>query len=176
MENRKPTTEMLSALQSFADCHGEDWKEQLSFAWMNGSDEREPNAHLLRQVRNHLGPSWLINVCPANPITLDIRPDRYIEHGQTLPDWEFSRWDDDGKPLDPKPGKVRWSNVVSPPKIGQVINVKMNSLGHATTTGYFTQDGWLGVLCKLHDAPDWHRQQNDGDPTGHVFGAELAII
>ena len=51
--------DQLAAVQGFADRHGPGWRGQLLDAWLNGSDAREPSGHLLRQVRNQLGPSWL---------------------------------------------------------------------------------------------------------------------
>ena len=54
-----PTTEQLEALKSFAANHGRSWKRKLLNAWTSGADAREQNGHLLRQVRNQLGPIWL---------------------------------------------------------------------------------------------------------------------
>jgi hypothetical protein len=61
------TAEQTAALQGFANKHGRKWKGTLSDMWMNGQDERQPNSHLLRQVRNQFGPSWLYNVCKVKP-------------------------------------------------------------------------------------------------------------
>lgn len=57
----EPTPEQLAALQAFAQKYGRNWKYKLVGAWCNGADAREPNGHLLRQVRNQLGPQWLAN-------------------------------------------------------------------------------------------------------------------
>lgn len=56
---KTPTPEQLEALQAYKAKYGAHWKDALSSAWMQGADAREPNGHLLRQVRNQLGPSWL---------------------------------------------------------------------------------------------------------------------
>jgi hypothetical protein len=56
------TPEQRHAVQSFADRHGPNWRGDLLDAWLNGSDAREPDGHLLRQVRNKLGPTWLSKV------------------------------------------------------------------------------------------------------------------
>lgn len=61
----QPSPEQLQALQAFADKKGRSWKQALSDAWMNGSDDREPNGHLLRQLRNQFGPSWLATYKPS---------------------------------------------------------------------------------------------------------------
>lgn len=55
----KPNEEQLAALRAFASRHGRYWKQALMQAWLNGKDANEPNGHLLRQVRNELGPAWL---------------------------------------------------------------------------------------------------------------------
>ena len=62
----RPSLEQLAAVQEFANKYGRHWKRQLNFAWMDGADAREPNGHLLRQVRNNYGPEWLIS--KKNPI------------------------------------------------------------------------------------------------------------
>lgn len=58
-EKITPSEEQLMAVCTYAEKHGRDWKEKLNNAWLNGSDANEPNGHLLRQVRNQFGPSWL---------------------------------------------------------------------------------------------------------------------
>lgn len=51
--------EQAEAVLAFARKKGREWKEDLLSAWLNGTDAREPNGGLLRQVRNQLGPQWL---------------------------------------------------------------------------------------------------------------------
>lgn len=58
-ERPEPTSEQLEALRRFAAKHGRNWRTKLSQAWASGKDERLPDAALLRQVRNQLGPKWL---------------------------------------------------------------------------------------------------------------------
>lgn len=58
----EPTQEQMEALRAFAKKYGKDWKQELCDKWMCGADANEPNGHLLRQVRNQLGPSWLAKV------------------------------------------------------------------------------------------------------------------
>jgi hypothetical protein len=53
------TPEQEAAVVAFARRHGRYWKRELNNAWLNGSDAREPDGHLLRQVRNQQGPRWL---------------------------------------------------------------------------------------------------------------------
>ncbi len=59
MVGMKPTPEQLERLRSFATAYGINWKRALTDAWLAGLDERMQDGHLLRQVRNQLGPRWL---------------------------------------------------------------------------------------------------------------------
>ena len=54
--------EQLIALRDYADWAGKDWKDKLLSDWMRaGSDwpEASERYHLLQQIRNQHGPSWL---------------------------------------------------------------------------------------------------------------------
>ena len=44
---------------AFSLKYGRTWRNRLSNAWFDGSDAREPNGALLRQLRNQFGPRWL---------------------------------------------------------------------------------------------------------------------
>lgn len=59
-QRSRPTTEQESALAAFAARAGRYWKARLCMLWETGLDEREPEGPLLRQVRNNLGPSFLV--------------------------------------------------------------------------------------------------------------------
>ena len=48
-----------AALAAYAREHGRCWKRDLLADWMSGRDADHPEGHLLRQVRNTFGPSWL---------------------------------------------------------------------------------------------------------------------
>jgi hypothetical protein len=56
-----PTPEQQSALTAFAQRSGRYWKARLLRLWDTGRDENEPEGPLLRQVRNNLGPSFLVD-------------------------------------------------------------------------------------------------------------------
>ena len=65
---KQPTPEQAAALKAYAKQHGRLWKGELRNAWMTGvydraTIEREHDG-LLQQVRNTLGPSWLITYTP----------------------------------------------------------------------------------------------------------------
>ena len=51
--------EQQAAIDAFAAKYGASWKHKLQIAWLAGTDTAQPNGHLLRQVRNQFGPSWL---------------------------------------------------------------------------------------------------------------------
>lgn len=94
----------------------------------------------------------------------------YREYAE-LPAFEDAVWN--GDKVANAPGAIKWSGGAPPPAIGARIIVTINNCGPAIVTGYFVEHGWLGVLCRLLDAPEWHRRQNHGNPLGHAFGAEI---
>lgn len=55
----EPTPEQVYAIDAFKAKYGQYWKDELASKWWSGTDCDEPNGHLLRQVRNTLGPQWL---------------------------------------------------------------------------------------------------------------------
>jgi hypothetical protein len=60
--SNQPSAEQLVAIQAFAARYAAlrgGWKEHLLTCWMSGADAREPDGHLLRQLRNQFGPTWL---------------------------------------------------------------------------------------------------------------------
>jgi hypothetical protein len=59
---KEPNAEQLAALQRFAAAKGRTWKHQLNVCWMRASYPGVPDGDdaLLQQVRNALGPSWLV--------------------------------------------------------------------------------------------------------------------
>jgi hypothetical protein len=71
-----------------------------------------------------------------------------------------------------------WSNAKAPPKIGAHVRARVNRLGEGVVTGYFTEEGFLGVLVKLDSPPEWLIKQNGPkafEPV-HLFGTELEIL
>lgn len=89
----------------------------------------------------------------------------------SVPAFERAIWE--GDKLVNEAAAIKWSGDLNPPAIGAQIVVTMNRLGPATIEGYFVEAGWLGLLCRLHNAPDWHREQRGGDPIAHIFGVEF---
>jgi hypothetical protein len=75
-------------------------------------------------------------------------------------------------------GKLIWAGKDGfvPPPVGSKVIVRINSLGEAEVKGYFSQDGFLGLLVVLDNAPEWYVKQNgDAKKVGHVFGPEVKL-
>ena len=53
--------EQQAALLRFKEKHGRCWKKKLQDKWLDGSDVKEPNGHLLRQIRNQ-NENWLTDL------------------------------------------------------------------------------------------------------------------
>lgn len=56
------TPDQREALINFRTKNGPDWRAKLNDHWFRGTDDRQPDGGLLRQVRNQRGPSWLHNL------------------------------------------------------------------------------------------------------------------
>lgn len=57
LDDLKP--EQRARLIEFRDANGRLWKQKLNDLWLNGRDAKVRDGHLLRQVRNQHGPTWL---------------------------------------------------------------------------------------------------------------------
>lgn len=140
-----------AALEAFTAANGQKWRDALADKWLSDDDDEGP---ALRQVRNTYGPTWLFDV---------------YAHGW-LPDCPL--W----APMTGELPGVKWSAAFNPPAVGDVVRVRINGLGLATVTGYFTEGGYLGVTVKLHAPQEWYVKQNGGNVVGHSFGAEIALV
>lgn len=73
-----PRKDQIEALVEWARLNGRTWVSKLRDAWMDGDYNRFENSHLLQQVRNTQGPSWLtrhsawITSLAKNPTTEEI--------------------------------------------------------------------------------------------------------
>ena len=61
-----PSPDQLAAVAAYAARRGRTWRAELAAAWSTGRDTAEPDGHLLRQVRNTYGPTWLATVTLAD--------------------------------------------------------------------------------------------------------------
>jgi hypothetical protein len=98
---------------------------------------------------------------------------------------------DDGFALyDSGEERLRWSAHFPLPAIGTRIYITMNSIGWATVEGFFAEDGYLGIMTRAEDPPQWLRDQRQRDLTnprhadkpdwwkqgiGCEFGTEIAL-
>jgi hypothetical protein len=87
-----------------------------------------------------------------------------------LPHYGFHQADNGPRPDN---AEYLWSGKLAPPAVGEKIEITMNGIGEATVTGYFTEDGWLGVRFRAHNPPEWYVKQNGRDCEGHAFGVEI---
>ena len=63
-----PSREQVEALKAWAGIYGRNWKSALNTAWMNGNYNGFADSHLLQQVRNTFGPSWLVRFVLARGV------------------------------------------------------------------------------------------------------------
>jgi hypothetical protein len=61
--------ELLDRLRRFAEGNGRTWRAKLREVWLRGDEARYPDSHLLRQLRNAVGPSGLdrVELYPGKP-------------------------------------------------------------------------------------------------------------
>lgn len=60
MKGDRMTQTQTDAIQQWARLHGRRWKSALRNAWMTGNYEGFEASNELQQLRNSLGPAWLI--------------------------------------------------------------------------------------------------------------------
>lgn len=90
-----------------------------------------------------------------------------------LPAWVPGTKKPDGMPMPGTMDAPAWFGTYAPPKVGQVVQIKINKIGAATVVGYFIEGGYLGVLNQPIDPPDWYVKQNGGNVVGGAFGPEI---
>jgi hypothetical protein len=102
----------------------------------------------------------------------------YQEYSE-VPAYEQAVWGENKMVLPPQEGKLVWANKdgFQPPPVGSKVMVRMNGLGEAEVKGYFSEEGYLGLLVVMDNAPDWYVKQNgDAKKVGHVFGPEVKAL
>ena len=71
-----------------------------------------------------------------------------------------------------------WSGkggALSIPKIGDTVDVGVNSIGKSVVSSYFIEHGYLGVKVIPIAPPEWYIKQNGAKAECHIFGAEIYI-
>lgn len=78
---------------------------------------------------------------------------------------------------EPPTALPKWTGMDHPPKVGAIVNLKVNQIGPAAVRGYFLEDGWLGLKVFPLDPPDWYVRQNGLDkPLAFVSGKDVEAV
>jgi hypothetical protein len=85
---------------------------------------------------------------------------------------------------------LKWSAKFPLPQLGDRIYITMNGIGWATVKGFFTSEGFIGVMTLAENPPQWLVEQRKRDRSkanfaskpqwakdgiGCEFGAEIAL-
>ena len=66
----------------------------------------------------------------------------------------------------------KWSgNFI--PKIGETVFAVVNDIGKCQILGYYLEDGWIGVIAKPAQPPEWFIRQNGKNAVCGLFGTEI---
>jgi len=69
----------------------------------------------------------------------------------------------------------KWSGKRDVPATGSEVLVIMNSLGSATVLKHQVVEGWLGLIVRFQQPPEWYLRLNRAvNKPGLVFGAEIS--
>jgi hypothetical protein len=72
------------------------------------------------------------------------------------------------------PRPIIWSSdTVDVPLVGDTIDLNCNGFKTAIVNGYFTDYGFLGVVCELNESPEWFTKQKKNPDTVHFFGCDI---
>jgi hypothetical protein len=73
------------------------------------------------------------------------------------------------------PDVLRWGtrDLATPPAIGDTVHCRVNSIGECRVTGYFEDQGFLGVEAIALHPPLWFIKQNGAVRTVYLFGNEI---
>lgn len=160
----QPNREQLAAIAAWAKQYGRNWKEPLRYAWMDGNYHGFADSHLLQQVRNQCGPSWLIGYTLPKPVAPAPAPAAAAVDSRV--EFEIARPILTGEkpPADMAHCTVYvtatgeallWSGEMVLPGIGEHVDIWVNRIGPGTVTGYYRENGYLGVMCIAHNPPEW---------------------
>ncbi len=70
---------------------------------------------------------------------------------------------------------TRWKGAQTLPPVGSFVRATVNNIGTCEVLGYFTQQGFLGVVGLPMDPPRWYVAQNGEDCPCHLFGCEYSL-
>ena len=72
--------------------------------------------------------------------------------------------------------KLQWVCNKPLPNVGDEVHVKINGIGRSVVEKYFVEHGFIGLIVKPHNPPDWYIKQNGADAVCHVFPAEVTEL
>lgn len=72
--------------------------------------------------------------------------------------------------------KLAWVCDRPIPARGTEVNVRINGIGRSVVQKYFVEHGFIGLIVKPHNPPDWYIKQNGADAVCHVFPAETTEL
>lgn len=98
-------------------------------------------------------------------------PHGYAEF-TTCPTWSAPIRNEEGDTTNVGEGAPVWSGVNHPPAVGSIVRVTINDIGLAEVLGYFVESGWLGLLVRPSNPPEWYVKKNNPGSICHVFGIE----
>ena len=75
-------------------------------------------------------------------------------------------------PLGATYSEPQWISSKPVPAVGEIVNVRVNSIGKSRVLKYFVEHGFLGLFVQPLDPPQWYIKQNGADEPCHVFPAE----
>ena len=90
--------------------------------------------------------------------------------GAPLPDHSKLSGYVQGVALSDRDGKPQ-----SLPAVGSTVTAIINNIGPCEVLGYFTQQGYLGLVVLPKDPPDWYVDNNGRGCPCHLFGCEYSL-
>lgn len=96
-----------------------------------------------------------------------------VKYERVAPDgthYEMYYYEKDGDAID-----VKWSSKLPLPAVGDRVYMAINQIGYGEVKAYADCHGWLGILVKPEDPPEWWVKQNQNvlDGLCCVFGMEV---
>lgn len=75
--------------------------------------------------------------------------------------------------LDASGNELKWSGKMALPKVGERIYMRVNSIGYGEIVGYSASHGYLGLMVKPENPPDWWKKQHKATVKEHREAVKL---
>lgn len=69
----------------------------------------------------------------------------------------------------------RWSGNFKP-EIGETVLARINGIGPCCVLGYYVEHGWIGVIAKPAQPPEWFIRQNGEEAICGLMGTEIRAL